>query len=154
MAKELITEPAPTPAMVGLSPEQLTAILATVGQTNADAMKRSLRPENDSPAPHSVFHPLGATKATLTRETFFCHVKQSEDTLTPGEIEDLNAITEYCEARNGRWTAKIERNGNGERLFIFVPSKGLDDRMDLPNPRPGSSITGLQMICRELRGVD
>ena len=155
MAKETVTtEPTPAPPIVGLSGDQLAQILQSVGQTNAQAMKQSLRPENDNPVPNSVFHPLGMEKGTLIRETYFCSVKQNEDQLTPGEVADLNAFTENCEARDGTWWAKFERNGTHERLFIHVPSKSIDDRMELPNPRRGSKLTGLQMICRELRGVD
>lgn len=136
-----------------LTPEMLDRILAANSSATATAMKTSLRPENENPPPNSVFHPLGMEKGTLRRDTFVCYVKQREDNLTPGEVAALNAIDRDCDARNGRWTAKIERNGNGERLFIMFPCKSIDDRMDLPNPGPTSTKTGLELIVAELLGA-
>jgi|SRR5262245_38291868 len=144
----------PDPAVIGISAEQFTELLKSIGQTNASAMKQALKPENDSPPPNSVFHPLGVDKPALARPTYFCFVKQSEDQLTVGEIHDFNAITQDCSARNGTWWAKFKQNGSESELHIFVPSKSIDERMDLPNPRRNSPLTGLQLICRELREAD
>lgn len=141
------------PQSQGMTPDQLKAIVEAAGVNTAQAMKTSLRPQNDNPPPNSVYHPLGMEKGTLSRETFVCYVKQAEDLLTPGEVASFNSIDRDCDARDGRWTARLERNGSGERLFIMFPCKSIDDRMDLPNPRPGSSKTGLQLIVDELLGL-
>lgn len=142
------------PAVIGISPEQFEALLGRIGNQSATAMKQALKPEIDSPAPNSVFHPAGATKAPLLRPTFFCGVKQNWDQLTVGEVDDFNAITKNCTAREGRWKAVFTQNGTEQELHIWVPSKSIDERMDLPNPRRGSPLTGLQLICRELRESD
>lgn len=131
------------PQQQPMTPEALKAIVEGAGLNSAIAMRQSLRPENEMSAPNSVFHPLGTTKGTLRRETFVCHVKQNEDMLTPAEIDAFNAIEHDCAARNDRWTARIERNGTSERLFIDFPCKSVDDRMELPP---------IAMICRELAG--
>jgi predicted protein tyrosine phosphatase len=59
-------------------------------------------------------------KARLTHETFFCGFRLSEDTMTPAEIDAINALdapTGY-EAKSGRWRAFLKRDGTKQRLFI------------------------------------
>lgn len=142
MAKDTQPDTAPAP-IVGLTPEQLTQILQHVGDTNATAMKRSLKPENENPPPNSVFHPLGVEKPALTRECFFNGSKQYEDQLTPEEVRAWNGITHSCSAHGGQWKAVVEQNGTANRVLVTVPAKGIDQLMDLPS---------LTLILRELAG--
>ncbi len=65
-----------------------------------------------------------------SRQVFFNGARESEEQLTPEEIDAYNAITESREARDGRWKAVIDQNG--KRLLLTVPSHSLDDRGDVP----------------------
>lgn len=82
-------------------------------------------------------------KPKLLRVTYCNKVKQNEDLLTPEEITAFNSFTVNSSARDGAWTAVIEKNGTTERLLIEFPCKTPDDRMNLPN--------GLLLILSELR---
>jgi hypothetical protein len=128
----------------GISGDDLKAILASQTESQK-AIAESAKPVRHSNPDHlhiSAFsHPEGdlkRPKGRLSRETYFNNHKESEDDLTPAEIEAFNAITASCEARDGKWKATIK----GKRLFVNVPSFTIDDRMDLPN--------GLVLILREL----
>lgn len=133
-------------AVVGMTPAQLTAILETVGQTNASAMRQSLRRENPDFNQKSVFHyPEGQRvrpKPTLQREVLFCGMRQRDDQLTPEEIQLFNRFQGNKSAHDGKWAAEILRRGSRELLMINVPANGLDKLMSLPN--------GLTLILREL----
>lgn len=152
MAKrdEQPTEPASrTPTM-----EEVVGTLAAIQaqtlafQQESLAEDRRVRPRENvnHPAISAFSYPEGnlkRPKPALKRITFHCRVKQNDDLLTPEEIEAFNAFEHNCTARDGAWTATIERNGTTERLLIDHPSKTPDDRMNLPN--------GLLLILRELR---
>ena len=152
-------KPAVAPVMVTMSTEQLQALIASLpnsggGITSADLkalldsqkeereQSRSVRHSNaDHPHVSAFSHPLGdlkQPKPKLARETYFNNHRESEDELTPAEIEAFNAITHTCEAREGLWTARVK----GNRLLINVPSYTMDDRMNLPD--------GLVLILTEL----
>lgn len=128
----------------GMTAEQFTQVLATMqqGQKEIADASRPVRHSNPDHLHISAFsHPEGDLKRPknkLARETFLNGHRESEEDLTPGEIDAYNAIQHSCEARDGRWTAVVK----GKRLLIDVPSKTPDDRMDLP-----SSLT---LILREL----
>jgi hypothetical protein len=152
--------PAVAPVMVTMSTEQLQALIASLpnhgggGLTSADLkalldsqkedreQSRSVRHSNADHTHISAFsYPEGdlkRAKPKLTRETYFNNHRESEDELTPLEIEAFNAITHTCEARDGQWTARVK----GNRLLVNVPSYTMDDRMNLPD--------GLVLILTEL----
>jgi hypothetical protein len=130
---------APAPA-VGLTGDDLKSILkATKEEQDAT---RSIRHSNADHRHISAFsHPEGdlkAPKPKLIRETYFNNHRESEDELTPAEIDAYNAITHTCSARSDQWTARVK----GNRLLVDVPSYTMDDRMNLPD--------GLVLILREL----
>ena len=120
-----------------MTPEELTVILKTISESSAAGMKRSLRPENEThPGISAYSYPEGEVarpKPTLTRETFFVGGRLREETLTPKEIELCNALMGDRESRGGTWPATDARHGSHERLFINVPCKTVDDRMNLPS---------------------
>ena len=135
------------PTTVGMSPDQLKTILQTVGQTNAQAMQKSLQRENDKFPNQSVFDPTGRfdaegnqlpPKVTFKYTTFFIGVRMGDqggtsDLCTPEEIELFNRFTVDKEARSGRWQAKFT-NRDGKRLLsITLPVRSVDDRMGLPD---------------------
>jgi hypothetical protein len=127
----------------GMSKDDLREVLAGVKEDREST--RSVRHSNADHLHVSAFsHPLGdlkQPKARLTRETYFNNHRESEDDLTPAEIDAYNAITHTCEARGGSeggWTAVVK----GNRLLVNVPSYTIDERMNLPN--------GLVLILREL----
>lgn len=131
---------APQP-QAGISGEQLERILAN----NTKATQKALKPENveGSFPPVSAFNPTGdLNKVKLRRKTVYVGAEMRNDFLTPTEIELFNQFTVNKEARLGRWTAKIIRNGTTEELHVGVPHKDVSDRMDLPS--------GLTLILREL----
>lgn len=130
-----------TPAPSGVPVEQFAELLQTV--------KKTMKPENETHPGISAFsYPEGDVarpKPTLTRRTFVVGARMSEESLTPTEIELFNAITQSCEAREGRWKARVVKNGTADELHITFPHKEISDRMDLPKP-------GLVCILRELIG--
>lgn len=124
----------------GLSASDLKEILASQKEEREET--RSVRRSNADHKHISAFsYPEGdlkAPKPKLARETYFNNHRESEDELTPLEIEAFNAITHTCEARGGSWTARVK----GNRLLVDVPSQTMDDRMNLPD--------GLVLILTEL----
>lgn len=110
------------------SDELATAILALT-----KAHTRGVRPQNAvNPGISEFSHPEGEAerpKAKLTRDTFFCGVKQSEEQLTPIEIDLFNSITVSKESRKGSWTATVEQSNRGGRgrLLVQIPSATADD---------------------------
>jgi hypothetical protein len=128
----------------GVKPEDIKAILAQQAESTKELVQasRPMRHSNPAHEHKSAFsHPEGDVKrpkARLTRETYMNNHRESEDDLTPFEIDAYNAIQHPCEARDGTWTVRFNRN----RMFIDVPSFTQDDRMNLPN--------GLVLILREL----
>lgn len=120
---------------VALQPEQIKELIEGV----AKGTQKALRPENPvhpGISPYSypegdVAHP----KEPLTRDTFFCGIREEEDRLTPGEIQAYNAITQPRECRGGSWRAEIRRSvsvGGKESLFVWVPHNTMDQRNVLP----------------------
>jgi hypothetical protein len=133
-------EAAPPSSGGGLTATDLKAILETTKAEREET--RAIRHSNADHRHISAFsHPDGdlkAPKAKLTRETYFNNHRESEDELTPAEIDAYNAITHTCSARSDQWTARVK----GNRLLVDVPSYTMDDRMNLPD--------GLVLILREL----
>ena len=76
---------------------------------------------------------LGHPKAKLVREVLFCNGVMREEWLTPMEIDLCNAFTESTTAREGQWTATLDRDGTRHRLTINVPYRGMDTRNGLPS---------------------
>jgi hypothetical protein len=108
----------------GITKDDLETIITKTAGNTADAMRTALIPENKINPGISVYsHPDGDVKqpkARLTHETFFCGFRLSEDTMTPAEIDAINALdapTGY-EAKSGRWRAFLKRDGTKQRLFI------------------------------------
>lgn len=160
------TAPAIAPVMVSMTTEQLQELLSSVkgggggGLTGADLKAilesqdkkaqetRAVRHSNADHTHVSAFsHPEGDLKNPKPklqgpdgkpRETYFNNHRESEDELTPAEIDAYNAITHTCEAREGLWKARV----SSRRLLIDVPSYTMDDRANLPD--------GLVLILREL----
>lgn len=128
----------------GLSADQLDAVLSKVGVTNALAMQKAIKPENERVEEVSAFYTLAdrakyglrSQKPKLIgvdgqpREVFLNFHRENEEQLTPAEIESYNSITRDCEARNGAWKAEIK--DKGRRLHITVPVAFMDARMNLP----------------------
>src|SRR5262245_34762456 len=100
--------PANSPA-AGLTPDALKEILKS--NREEQESRRSVRHSNADHEHKSVFsYPAGDLKAPKpklrapdgrTRETFFNNHLQTEDELTPLEIDCSNAITATCSARAG-----------------------------------------------------
>jgi hypothetical protein len=74
----------------------------------------------------------GKIKA-LRYETYFCGGKQSEDDLTPTEVDLYNKFERSVSCRDGRWTATIRKDGTKTQLHIWVPCKTNDDLASLPS---------------------
>ena len=89
--------------------------------------KQHLDPETQ--AELGFAHP----KPTLTYETFFCFNRVREDDLTPIELELYNSFDADKQARDGKWTATIRKDGSKRQLHIMVPFQGLDSLVDLPS---------------------
>ncbi len=148
------------PTTQGLTPDVLQSIVQAFQATSQTAVRETLRQErkeNPNYPAKSVFHPAGVfddsgktltPKATFRRTTYFQGVRLGGELETEQEIELCNAFTTDRDAREGRWTARLENKGRpNEKLLITIPSKTVDDRMENSLP--------LALILRELLdGVD
>lgn len=135
----------------GLSADDLKAILASQADATRSLVEAA-RPTRHSNPDHlhvSAFsYPEGDLKREKPkflagahgkpREVFFNNHRENPEDLTPAEIDAYNAITKSCEARDGRWTARVTANA----LYVTIPSYTSDDRQDMHN--------GLVLNLREL----
>lgn len=140
----------------------ITAIEAQAKNSErlADEFKRTVRRSNDTASGISVFtfdarcevckaiaagdeaarhrdekgRELGLAhpKPLLKYDTYFCGGRQYEDSLTPLELELFNAFEGSKEARDGKWTADLSRDGSKRRLMISVPARSYDDMLSIP----------------------
>lgn len=76
--------------------------------------------------------PLAHPKARLTHRVVLCGGPQTEDILTPLEIELFNSFTRSTTAHNGQWTAILKQDGNSSVLAVDFPAKTLDQLAELP----------------------
>ena len=145
----LLAQAGMLPTTVGMSPDQLQAILATVGSVNAKQMQQALRKENPYYPERSVFRPQGRyddqgnqipVGVAFRRDTYYCHVligkagDASADTLClEEEIELFNRFEVDKEARDGTWHARLVKRGTREVLYVDFPRHNNDDRMGLPS---------------------
>ncbi|MGV1037711.1 MAG: hypothetical protein ACOYD0_11905 [Candidatus Nanopelagicales bacterium] len=133
----------------GLSADDLERILASQREASDDSTRQSMKALTNALIRENQTHPgisafsypegdVARPKPILSdatgnpRETFFCDVRQNEDSLTPAEIEAFNQIRTDCSTRNDTWWARIFKNGMREVVRIMVPCKDLDARMQLP----------------------
>lgn len=118
----------------GLTTEQLERLLEKSAGIQADAFKMALIPENKVNAGISAFAPDGeVNKPKLSRRTVFCGHEQRDEQLTPEEVVAFNAIDTDCEAREGRWWAKIVRDGLKPILVVHCEEAAdRDVARDLP----------------------
>jgi uncharacterized coiled-coil protein SlyX len=72
-------------------------------------------------------------KPRLSRPTFFGGARQSDEMLTPLEVDLFNKIDSTRVSRGGTWKAEVRQNGSAQELWIDVPVKTLDDRINLPS---------------------
>lgn len=137
---------------VALQPNQIKELIAGV----AAGTQKALRPEN-AVHPHISVYSMpggdilaeaeGRPKPTLSRETYFCGMREQDERLTPGEIDAYNAIVTAREARGGSWRAEIKRSrsvGGKDELFVWVPHNTMDQRNVLP--------PSLTLLLTELNG--
>jgi len=129
----------------GITKEDLAEVMAS----NAEGMRKALKPENARHPDQSAFNPEGERdhpRPKLTRKTFWAGTELHEDELTREEIDLFNAFEHSHTARNGSWTAELKTTGkSGEtQLHVLFPCASTDDRMDLPN--------GMNIMLRELLG--
>lgn len=129
---------------IGVSKDDLKEVL----ESNAEGMRRALKPENARHPDISAFNPQGERdhpKAKLRRKTFWAGIELHPDELTPLEVSLFNQVEHSCEARNGAWRAELRRtakDGQSE-LHIIFPCASVDDRMELP---------GMVLLMQELLG--
>lgn len=155
-------------AGAGMTAEQFQDILASNAKEHAEAINRMILPENKIIPQISVFsYPEGDTarpKPILKdrrgnpRETIFCGARQREELLTPAEIDAFNAITDNVTARDGKWLARIRREGQREYLWVHVPCVDVDQRMELPSLlailmelKSGPKSVDLETLTNELK---
>lgn len=142
--KSLLVASGAAPSTIGMTPENMQALMNTLHANSATAIReaiRSQRKENPAYPERSVFNPRGvfndageaqAPKLKLSRPTFFNGVRLGGELESEEEIELCNRFTESRYAREGTWKAEVEGKGINQRLLITVPSRSVDDRMVLP----------------------
>lgn len=131
----------------GLQPAQMKEMLDAVAQGTQKAM----HPENAvHPGISAYSYPEGDVarpKPKLTRTTYFGGRRESEEQLTPAEIDAYNAIVTPRTCRSGAWRAEIRQpthQGAKADLLVWVPDQTVDARMMLPG--------SLTLLLLELNG--
>jgi len=145
-----VTEQAAGEMVSGMNPAMLKALVeslvsaAMAGQANtADAITKliaeqgrtTLKSNAQHPGISAFSHPEGDVarpKDKLNMDTYHCGVRLREDTLTPAEIELLNALDSDRECRGGKWKVEIQKTGSRPRRLLWMPIKTMDDRASLP----------------------
>lgn len=112
---------------------------------------RENRSNPNYPAQSTFSYPEGERarpKPKLARETWHNGSRVREDQCTPEEIFAFNALSaslpnpnDERSSRDGRWIAKVNRQGN--RLMVAIPCRTIEERDE------ANSSTVL-MFCREL----
>jgi hypothetical protein len=134
-----------------ISPDILREIMVESQKAAAAATQKAMKPENaEHPHVSAFSYPEGdilRPKPKLTRDTFFCGIREDEDRLTPSEILAYNAFVKDMESRGGSWRAEVIKpksiGGKGV-LNIWVPKDSVDQRMMLPHQ--------LTLLLHELNG--
>lgn len=143
-------------ALKSVQPQGLTkADLSDLMASNAEGMRKALKPENARHPDVSAFNPEGERdhpRPKLKRKTFWAGQELHADDLNTSEITLLNKFEHTKEAKNGAWRAEIRRTGakGVEELHVTFPCATTDDRMELPQ---GTEYhTGIEMMLTELHG--
>jgi hypothetical protein len=71
-------------------------------------------------------------KPRLRFEAYHCGIRLRDDLLTVSEVELLNAFDRNCEARKGKWTARIKDEGGMPKLYIEHPANDILKMADIP----------------------
>jgi hypothetical protein len=121
---------------------------------NADAVRRSLQPSNDThPAISAYSYPEGNVlrpKPKLTRESYWVGHRISEDELNPLEIELLNQV-KAGRYHGGKWLVKenTDDTGTTRRVEVWFPTKDIDHRMEVPHSAD-PVMTGMALMLQEM----
>ena len=123
-----IAAPAPAPAVsnLGLTKADMAELM--------DAQRKAINPSNPTHPGISAFNTKGERehpKPRLDRETYFCGHRQSEEQLTPEEVEAYNELTESCSIPEKGEFCYV-RVTPKQRLVV-VPAATRDQMQDLPN---------------------
>lgn len=122
-------------------PQQSDPALLALAEGLAATTKQQARLHRPSnvvaPGISEFSYPEGETerpKAKLSNETYFEGVRQSEEQLTPMEIDLFNSITISKDARKGAWKANLVPGvGTAKgRLQIWLGIRQHDDLIGLP----------------------
>jgi len=122
--------------------------LAQVLESNADGMRRALKPENARHPDVSDYNPLGERdhpRSALKRKCFMGGFELLASEMTEPMILLLNSFEHNMEARNGQWRIELRRTSTKgiDELHLMVPMATTDQRSDLPS---------LYDMLRELHG--
>jgi len=111
------------------------SVAAAVADATVRVQERIAPIESRAAGLKSPFNPEGLkVRPKLERRYIFCGGEMSEEFLTNKEIELLNKINKPGEFNGGRWRVRLRRNdGGNDTIFIDLPVKELDQRMELPN---------------------
>lgn len=71
-------------------------------------------------------------KPKMRYESYICGVRMREDMMTIAEVELLNQFENNREARNGQWTAILDRKGTRPRLLIQFPATDIMQMDSIP----------------------
>lgn len=136
--------------VAGMTPEAITALVEAVvkasmanNATTAGAIEKLITEQGRTTLKSNAQHPgisvfsypegdVARPKAKLDMDTYHCGVRLREDTLTPAEIELLNALNTDRECRGGRWRVEVQKHGTRMRRLLWMPIKTMDDRASLP----------------------
>lgn len=149
MAEDRGKQAAEAVSQGGITFEQLAALIRELKGNDtatadailklANAQARTTRTSNaEHPQVSAFSYPEGNVarpKATLNADAWFCGVRQTEEILTPLEIDCFNKITSSKSSRGGTWKAIFDaNNGLGKpRLLVTVPVSGADALVGLPS---------------------
>jgi hypothetical protein len=116
--------------------DRLAASIATAVADAVVKVQERINPIEDRKASlTSSLNPSGKPKPKLRRKVYFCGAELREKFSTPEEINALNAIDFTGDFHRKLWQVREANVGGSDTaaLFINIPCKTIDQRMDLPN---------------------
>lgn len=122
-------------SLVGVAMAGQASTASAIEKLIEEQGRTTIKSNAQHPAISAFSHPEGDVarpKDKLNMDTYHCGVRLREDTLTPAEIELLNALDSDQECRGGRWRVEIQKSGTRQRRLIWMPIKTMDDRASLP----------------------
>lgn len=115
-----------------------SSVAAAVAEATVKVQERIAPIQASKSSTVSSINPTGGERPKLSRRTFFCGAEQNVKYLTNEEIGLFNQLTrDGSYGQHGGWRVLTRKRGDKNIVFIDVPHKDINERMELPNSLVG-----------------